>query len=125
MNKIELRDHASLQRIATAMKQKEAFVIVTDDKDFNPLGHDRHSAEMWIGAAGGGLLMVMGGGALVLAFLDPEPTTKLGLLIGGGIAMSLAGGGVIITILVTRSKYTAVVTYNRETKKFEWVLQPR
>ena len=63
------------------MKNKERFMILTDDKDFKPLGYDRHSAELWVGAAGGGLMMTIGGGALVLAFLDPEPTSKLGALI--------------------------------------------
>ena len=123
--KIEIKDHSSLDAIASAMKSKRPIIIVTDDKDFNPLGYDRHSAEVWVGAVGGGLLMTLGGGALVLAFLDPEPTTKLGLLVGGGIMMALAGGGVIITILVTRSRYTSVMTYNKQTKKYEWVLQPR
>ena len=125
MKTIELKDHSSLEAIAKAMKNKEQFIIVTDDQNFNPLGYDKHSAELWIGAAGGGTLMTIGAGALVLAFLDPEPTTKLGLMVGGGIAMVLTGGAVIIAILVTRSKYTSVLTIDKETGKYEWVLSPK
>ena len=125
MKTIEINDHSSLEAVADAMKKKERFAVVTDDPDFRPLGLDRHSAEVWIGAAGGGMLMTFGAGALVLAFVDPEPTSKLGLLIGGGIAMALAGGGVIMTILVTRAKYTSVMRHDQKTGKYEWILEPR
>jgi hypothetical protein len=124
LREIEIVDKASLREIAKAMKGKERFIIVTDDPNFKPLGYDRHSAEVWIGAAGGGLLMTIGAGALVLAFMDPEPTTKLTLMVGGGIAMVLAGGSVVLAILVTRSRYTSVMRRNPETGQFEWILEP-
>jgi hypothetical protein len=113
-----------LQKIAKAMTEKKAFKIVTSDPKFDPLGLDQHSAHVWIGAAGGGLLMTIGAGALVLAFMDPEPTSKLTLLVGGGILMVLTGGGVVITILVTRAGYTSAMRFDQKTKKYEWVLQP-
>jgi hypothetical protein len=125
MKRIELTDHKSLEEIAEEMKEKHQFVIITDDKDFNPLGHDKHSAEMWMGAAGGGLLMVIGGGAILMAFLDPEPTTKLGLLIAGGTIITLCGGGILFTIIITRSKYAAIVSVDKNTGKYEWILTPR
>ena len=125
MKKIEIKDHESLKKISKAMGQKEPFIIMTSDENFNPLGYDRHSAEVWVGAVGGGLLMTIGAGTLVLAFMDPEPTTKLGLLVGGGIVMVLAGGAVIITILITRSGYTSVKRYNSETNQWEWILTPK
>ena len=103
MRAIRLTGRASLAAIANAMRKRERFAIVTEDKDFDPLGLDRHSAEVWIAAAGGGAMMTIGGAALVLAFADPEPTTKLGLMVGGGVLVTLAGGGVIATILLTRS----------------------
>lgn len=40
---------------------------------------------------------------VVLAFIDPEPTSKLGLLVGGGLACVLGGGFSAIRIL-TREK---------------------
>jgi hypothetical protein len=46
-----------------------------------------------LGMSGAGLTMV------VLAFLDPEPTSKLGLLVGGGAVCVLGGGFSAIRIL--------------------------
>jgi hypothetical protein len=114
MEKIELKDQASLELIAAAMKRGETFVILTEDSNFKPLGYDWHSAHVWIGA-----------GALVLAFLDPEPTSKLTALTVGGILMVLAGGGIIFTILVTRSGYVSTVHFDADSGKYEWILSPK
>ena len=38
-------------------------------------------------------------GMVILAFLDPEPTSKLGLLVGGGMVCVLCGGLGAIRIL--------------------------
>jgi hypothetical protein len=38
-------------------------------------------------------------GMVVLAFLDPEPTSKLGLLVGGGVMCCLYGGFGALRIL--------------------------
>jgi hypothetical protein len=46
-----------------------------------------------LGMSGAGITMV------VLAFLDPEPTSKLGLLVGGGVVCVLGGGFSAIRIL--------------------------
>jgi hypothetical protein len=46
-----------------------------------------------IGMSAAGIAMV------VLAFLDPEPTSKLGLLVGGGIVCVASGGFSAIHIL--------------------------
>ncbi|MCX7028516.1 MAG: hypothetical protein NTU62_00140 [Spirochaetes bacterium] len=46
-----------------------------------------------IGVSAAGIAMV------VLAFLDPEPTSKLGLLVGGGAVCVLTGGFSAIRIL--------------------------
>ena len=117
-------DKDSIEMVARAMKNRERFIIVTDDEHFNPLGYDKHSAHVWIGAAGGGTLMTIGAGALVLAFLDPEPTSKLTALVVGGVLITLAGGAVLITILVTRSGYTSVMHFNHKRKVYEWTLSP-
>jgi len=122
---IHLHDRESLLQIADAMSRRQTFVIVTDDELFHPLGTDRHSTEVWVGALGGGMLITVGAGALVLAFMDPEPTTKLGLLVSGGILVTLAGGGVILTILVTRSGYRSVMRVNSVTGHYEWLLTPK
>jgi len=46
-----------------------------------------------LGMSGAGLTMV------ILAFLDPEPTSKLGLLVAGGTVCVLGGGFSAIRIL--------------------------
>ena len=48
------------------------------------------------GMSGAGIVMV------ILAFLDPEPTTKLGLLIGSGAVLLLTGGFSAIYILTKK-----------------------
>jgi hypothetical protein len=40
---------------------------------------------------------------VVLAFIDPEPTSKLGLLVGGG-AMCVLSGGLTAVAILTRRK---------------------
>jgi hypothetical protein len=49
-----------------------------------------------VGLGAAGILFV------VLAFLDPEPTSKLGLLVGGGALCALTGGASAIGILIRR-----------------------
>jgi hypothetical protein len=51
------------------------------------------SVSVALGMSGVGITMV------VLAFLDPEPTSKLGLLVGGGAVCVLGGGFSAIRIL--------------------------
>jgi len=59
----------------------------------------RLSMEEWI-AVGVSIGMSAAGSIMVvLAFIDPEPTSKLGLLIGGGAVCVLAGGLTAIRIL--------------------------
>ena len=49
-----------------------------------------------VGISAAGVTMV------VLAFLDPEPTSKLGLLVGGGAVCVLTGGLTAVGILTRR-----------------------
>jgi hypothetical protein len=44
-------------------------------------------------------LSAAGGAMVILAFLDPEPTSKLGLLVGGGAVCVLTGGLTAVRIL--------------------------
>jgi hypothetical protein len=50
-----------------------------------------------VGVGAAGMTMI------VLAFLDPEPTTKLGLLVGGG-TVSLLGGGFSAIRILTKQR---------------------
>jgi len=49
-----------------------------------------------VGVSAAGVMMV------VLAVLDPEPTSKLGLLVGGGAVCVLTGGLTAVGILTRR-----------------------
>jgi hypothetical protein len=49
-----------------------------------------------VGMSTAGIIMV------VLAFLDPEPTSKLGLLVGGGAVCVLTGGLTAVAVLTRR-----------------------
>jgi hypothetical protein len=49
-----------------------------------------------VGVSAAGVMMV------VLAVLDPEPTSKLGLLVGGGAVCVLSGGLTAVAILTRR-----------------------
>ncbi|HEY9596009.1 MAG TPA: hypothetical protein VHE79_16125 [Spirochaetia bacterium] len=57
---------------------------------------DWAAAGVSIGVSAAGMVMV------VLAFLDPEPTSKLGLLVGGGAVCVLSGGLTAVAILTRR-----------------------
>jgi hypothetical protein len=47
-------------------------------------------------------MSVAGVGMVILAFIDPEPTTKLGLLIASGAVLALTGGFSAIYILTKK-----------------------
>ena len=49
-----------------------------------------------VGISAAGMVMV------VFAFLDPEPTSKLGLLVGGGAVCVLTGGMTAVAVLTRR-----------------------
>lgn len=74
--------------------------------------------------AGAGGLMLLGAGCILLAFFDPEPTTKLGLLVGGGIAAILGGAMVLLTVIITRKKYKWKMHIDPKTGKTIWEAEP-
>lgn len=75
--------------------------------------------------AGAGGLMLIGAGAILLAFFDPEPTSKLALLVGGGLAATLGGGGtILVTILITRKDYEWEQRVNPKTGEVKWEARP-
>ena len=59
----------------------------------------RLSIEEWVAVGVSVGMSAAGSVMVVLAFIDPEPTSKLGLLIGGGAVCVLAGGLTAIRIL--------------------------
>ena len=65
-----------------------------------------------LGMSGAGVAMV------VLAFIDPEPTSKLTLLVGGGALICFTGGVSAISIL-TRKK-PPKITLSKTGAMIEW-----
>ncbi len=99
------------KRLATAYKMRTPVLLIDDAK----VGIDPQSQSLvamgiraglspadWaavgvsVGISAAGLTMVL------LAFLDPEPTSTLGLLVGGGAVCVLTGGLTAVGILTRR-----------------------
>jgi hypothetical protein len=98
-------------RLAQAYKAREPVVLIDDAN----VGIDPQSQSLvamgvraglspadWVavgvsvGLSAAGVVMV------VLAFVDPEPTSKLGLLVAGGAVCALTGGLTAVGILTRR-----------------------
>jgi hypothetical protein len=121
---IDFGDRASVKAVAEAMTNHEPIALLTTDKLFKPLGHDVHSAHVWIEAAGGGHLMVLGAGLVVAAFTSTASMSKLGLYVAGGSILALTGGVVLQNILLLRPSYHGDVDGNPSGDKIRWVLMP-
>ncbi len=99
------------QRLAKAYRDRQPILLVDDAR----VGIDPQSQSLvamgikaglsaadWtavgvaVGISAAGMMMV------VLAFLDPEPTSKLGLLVGGGAVCVLTGGVTAVAVLTRR-----------------------
>ena len=97
-----------LKELARAYKRKTPVTIVDDakvgidvskDSIFN-MGRKAKLSSANITAVCVALGMSTAGiGMILLAFFDPEPTTKLGLLIAGGTTVLLTGGFSAIHVL--------------------------
>lgn len=75
-----------------------------------------------VGASG---LILVGCGMILLAFFDPEPTSKLGLLVAGGVVSVLSGGGIFAFILIKRGEYEWEQEVDLTTGKVIWKARPR
>ncbi len=73
----------------------------------------------WTAAALGIGMTTAGVALIILAVWDPEPTSKLGLLVGGGLFLALTGGGAAIAIL-TKRKPPKVTMNGRDGFTLEW-----
>jgi len=99
------------ERLAKAYRDRQPVLLVDDAR----VGIDPESQSLvsmgikaglspadWaavgvaVGMSAAGVMMV------VLAFLDPEPTSKLGLLVGGGAVCVLTGGLTAVAVLTRR-----------------------
>jgi hypothetical protein len=110
MNEIVIRTSVQnwFQQLVDAYKQRMPILLIDDAKvGIDPANQSlvamglkaKLSTSDWtavgvaVGMSAAGVMMV------VLAFVDPEPTSKLGLLVGGGAVCVLTGGLTAIHIL--------------------------
>jgi hypothetical protein len=100
-----------LTRLAGAYRNRQPVRLVDDAKvgidpksqNLVAMGlHAQLSATEWAAVGISLGLSAAGVGFVVLAFLDPEPTSKLGLLVGGGALCALTGGVSAVGILISR-----------------------
>jgi hypothetical protein len=105
---VRTSDKGWFGKLARAYQERTPILVVDDAKvGIDPAADSlvsmglqaRLSLAEWtavgvsIGVSAAGITMV------VLAFLDPEPTSKLGLLVGGGAVCVFTGGFSAIRIL--------------------------
>ena len=116
---IKTSDERWLERLARAYKDRLPVSLIDDanvglDPSTQTIFQIARSVGMSsreIAGVGVALGMSAAGAVMVgLAFLDPEPTSKLGLMIGGGITCLLGGGFSAIKILTREKPPTVRVT---------------
>jgi hypothetical protein len=105
---IKTSEQGWFSRLAEAYKSRVPILLVDDAQvGIDPANESliamglkaKLSTTEWtavgvaVGLSAAGIMMV------VLAFIDPEPTSKLGLLVGGGAVCLLTGGVSAIRIL--------------------------
>ena len=79
----------------------------------------RLSRREWSAVVVSGGMTVLGAAMVVLAILDPEPTSKLGLVVGSGALLALTGGFQTIRLL-TRLKPPSI-TISGKGIHIEWM----
>ena len=105
---IRTSESAWFATLASAYKMRQRFTLIDDAE----VGIDPHvqslldmgqlarlSVRDWAGVLVSLGMATTGVALIVAAIVDPEPTSKLGLLVGGGISCVLGGGLSAIRIL--------------------------
>jgi hypothetical protein len=105
---IKTSERGWLAQLAKAYRNHERIVVMDDANVGIDPGHESLlgmglkaglTRKEWIAVVIGVGISVFGATTIVLAILDPEPTSKLGLLVASGAAMTLGGGFSAIRIL--------------------------
>jgi hypothetical protein len=68
------------------------------------------SRKEWTAVAISSGMTVFGAAMVILAIVDPDPTSKLGLLIGSGAILALTGGFQTIRVLTTQKPPTITIS---------------
>jgi len=97
-----------LKVLALVYKSRQPALLIDDaGLGIDPASYTLLQMAREVGLSGrefAGVCVALGMGAtgigmVILAFIDPEPTSKLGLLVGGGVICVLCGGFRAIQIL--------------------------
>jgi len=64
----------------------------------------------WTAVAIASGMTVLGASMVILAFIDPDPTSKLGLMIGSGALLALTGGFQAIHLLTRQKPPSITIT---------------
>jgi hypothetical protein len=110
MEEVQIRtsEEGWFTQLARAYKQKTPVFLVDDAKvGIDPAVESlaamglkaKLTPREWSAVSVAVGLSAAGAAMVVLAFLDPEPTSKLGLLVGGGAVCVLTGGLTAVRIL--------------------------
>jgi hypothetical protein len=100
-----------LAHVAKAYRNREQIVIIDDaNAGIDPSGQTLLqmglkrglSRNDWIGVCVSLGMTVWGAVMVILAILDPDPTSKLGLMVGSGVVLTFGGGFTAIWILTNR-----------------------
>jgi hypothetical protein len=100
-----------LTELAKAYRSRDQIVIVDDlNVGIDPSSQtilqmglrSKLSRNDWIAVGISSGIGIVGIGAIVLAVVDPDPTSKLGLLIASGAILTATGGFNAIRILTNR-----------------------
>lgn len=70
----------------------------------------RLSRREWTAVSVAGGMTVFGAGMVIAAILDPDPTSKLGLLVGSGALLALTGGFQTIRVLTRQKPPSITIT---------------
>jgi hypothetical protein len=78
----------------------------------------RLTRREWTAVSIAGGMTVFGAAMVVLAILDPDPTSKLGLMVGSGALLALTGG--FQTIRLLTGKKPPSITISRQGVHIGW-----
>ena len=108
-----------LKALAVIYKRRQPALIIDDaGVGFDPASYTLLQMAKGVGLSHrelAGVCVALGMSAtgivmVILAFVDPEPTSKLGLLVGGGVICVLGGGFGAIRILTNLKPPNVKVT---------------
>ncbi|MBZ5528320.1 MAG: hypothetical protein LAN71_10525 [Acidobacteriia bacterium] len=124
---IKTSERGWLAQLARAYRNQERIVVMDDAN----VGIDPGSQSLlgmglkagltrkeWIAVVIAVGISVFGATTIVLAILDPDPTSKLGLLIASGAALTLGGGFSAIRILTEHKP--PKVSLSKKGIEIEW-----